>query len=70
VPLPIAHVLAWATETFKLRLPITRNRLRYYGIKTVYPIEKAKRLLGYAPRVDLDEGMRRAEAWLREEGKI
>ena len=32
-----------------------------------YSIEKARRLLGYDPRVDLDEGMRRTEAWLREQ---
>ena len=32
--------------------------------------EKARRLLGYEPHVDLAEGMRRTEAWLREEGLI
>ncbi|HSP99924.1 MAG TPA: NAD(P)-dependent oxidoreductase [Candidatus Dormibacteraeota bacterium] len=30
-------------------------------------IEKARRLLGYAPRVDVGEGMRRTEDWLRAE---
>jgi len=29
--------------------------------------EKARRVLGYAPRIELEEGMRRTEAWLREE---
>lgn len=33
-------------------------------------IGKARRLLGYAPRVDLAEGLRRTEAWLRAEGLI
>ncbi len=32
--------------------------------------EKARRMLGYAPRVDLAEGMRRTEAWLREQGLV
>ena len=32
--------------------------------------EKARRLLGYEPRIDLAEGMRRTEAWLREEGLV
>ena len=31
---------------------------------------KARRLLGYQPKVDLDEGLRRSEAWLRETGQI
>jgi nucleoside-diphosphate-sugar epimerase len=33
-------------------------------------IEKARRLLGYEPRVDVAEGMRRTEAWLRAEGLV
>jgi 2-alkyl-3-oxoalkanoate reductase len=35
-----------------------------------FSITKAQRLLGYAPRIDLDEGMRRTERWLREQGYI
>lgn len=33
-----------------------------------YSIEKARRVLGYEPAVDLDEGMRRVAAWLDEQG--
>jgi nucleoside-diphosphate-sugar epimerase len=35
-----------------------------------YSIEKARRLLGYVPRVDLATGMRRSEKWARETGLI
>ncbi len=35
-----------------------------------FDVEKARRLLGYTPRVDLAEGMRRTEAWLRAEGYL
>lgn len=35
-----------------------------------FSIEKARRMLGYEPRVSLDEGMRRTEAWLRETGRL
>jgi nucleoside-diphosphate-sugar epimerase len=35
-----------------------------------YSIEKARRVLGYEPKVSLEEGMRRTEAWLRSEGLI
>lgn len=35
-----------------------------------YSIEKARRLLGYTPRVDLATGMRRSETWARETGLI
>lgn len=33
-------------------------------------IEKAKSLLGYKPKIDFDEGMKRVENWLRTEGYI
>ncbi|WP_206617419.1 NAD-dependent epimerase/dehydratase family protein [Pseudomonas alkylphenolica] len=33
-------------------------------------IEKARSLLGYAPKVSLEEGLRRSEAWLREVGQL
>jgi nucleoside-diphosphate-sugar epimerase len=35
-----------------------------------FSIAKARRMLGYEPKVDLTEGMRRTEAWLRETGRI
>ena len=47
-----------------------RTSMRYFARPGTYSIEKARRLLGYAPKVDLDEGMRRTEAWLREQGLL
>jgi len=35
-----------------------------------FSVAKAQRLLGYAPRVDFAEGMRRTEAWLRAEAYL
>jgi 2-alkyl-3-oxoalkanoate reductase len=35
-----------------------------------FSVEKAMRVLGYAPRVDFAQGMRRTEAWLRREGYL
>jgi nucleoside-diphosphate-sugar epimerase len=35
-----------------------------------YSIAKARRVLGYQPTVDLDDGMARAERWLRSSGLI
>ncbi len=36
----------------------------------IYSTEKARSLLGWAPRLSLDEGLRRTEVWLREIGMI
>lgn len=44
--------------------------LIFYTSQSLYPTDKAERLLGYRPRVSLDEGMRRTEEWLREAGYL
>lgn len=44
--------------------------VRYLCRTGTYSIEKARRLLGYEPQVDLTEGMRRTEKWLRAEGLL
>jgi nucleoside-diphosphate-sugar epimerase len=44
--------------------------MRYFTRTGTYSIDKARRVLGYHPRVDLAEGMRRTEAWLRAQNLI
>jgi nucleoside-diphosphate-sugar epimerase len=44
--------------------------MRMLSVTGDVSIEKARRLLGWEPCVDLDEGMRRTEAWLRAEGYL
>lgn len=70
VPMAVARLIAWANERVKLGLPLTVDRLNVYVRRLRYPTGKAERLLGWKVRVNLDEGMRRSEAWLREIGKI
>ena len=38
--------------------------------KRTFSNEKARRVLGWEPRVPLDEGMARTEAWLRAAGLL
>ncbi len=49
---------------------IARSSVEFYSHRVVFDVEKSKRLLGYAPRVSFEEGMRRTEAWLVEEKMI
>jgi len=53
-----------------LSIRVSDRLLGYYTSKTVYPTTKAERLLDYQARVGFEEGMRRTEAWLREEGYL
>ena len=71
LPTPIA-VAAASAAGFAERLRGNRTEInaasmRYLARPGGYSIEKARRLLGYEPQVDLAEGMRRTEAWLREQ---
>lgn len=49
---------------------VNPNAVRYLTRTGTYSIAKASRMLGYEPRVDLDEGMRRSEEWLLAEGLL
>jgi nucleoside-diphosphate-sugar epimerase len=44
--------------------------MRYFTRAGTYSIAKARRELGYDPAIDLAEGMRRTERWLRERGLL
>jgi nucleoside-diphosphate-sugar epimerase len=48
--------------------PLHRRRVDFWVKSRAFSIEKARRLLGYAPRVDLDEGVARTAASYREAG--
>lgn len=46
--------------------PINRYRIRNFGIDYHFSIEKAKRVLGFSPRVDIDEAVKRTAQWYKE----
>ena len=62
---PTPVVLALAATLGRTSDEVTPDGVRYLARKGTYSIEKARSLLGYEPAVDLDEGMRRSEEWLR-----
>jgi nucleoside-diphosphate-sugar epimerase len=41
-----------------------------FGTNQGFPIDKARRELGYEPKVDFNEGMTHVETWLRQTGFI
>jgi nucleoside-diphosphate-sugar epimerase len=74
LPTPVAVALADAADRAgRLRGKVTEVNaisMRYFARTGTYSIAKARRLLGYEPVVDLDEGMARTEEWLRGEGLL
>jgi nucleoside-diphosphate-sugar epimerase len=49
---------------------VNATSMRYLARPGTYSTAKARRMLGYRPRLPLDEGMRRTEAWLRERALV
>ena len=71
LPTPLAVAAASAAGSVERlrgrRTELNAASMRYLARPGGYSIDKARRLLGYEPRVDLHEGMRRTEAWLRKQ---
>ena len=51
-----------------LEPPLHRRRVDFWTKSRAFTIEKARRLLGYEPKVDVDEGIARTAASYREAG--
>ena len=74
VPAPIARAAARAIDAFArlrgARNEITPATIDYFMRRGTYSIARAREVLGYEPQINLDEGMRRTEEWLRSEGML
>ncbi len=72
VPLWLARIAAWfmerrARRTGATQAPrLTQARLKFLGLNLDYSIDKARRELGYRPRVSFEQGMKETMAWYRE----
>jgi nucleoside-diphosphate-sugar epimerase len=55
---------------FGIAPPIYRRRVDFFRKSRAFDISRARRELGYRPRVSLDEGLRRTLEWYREHGWI
>ena len=50
--------------------PLHRRRLTFFKHNRAFSIGRARDRMGYAPRIDLNEGFRRTVAWYREQGML
>jgi 2-alkyl-3-oxoalkanoate reductase len=61
------HLCEKACKPLGLTPPIFPRRVDWFRQVRAFKIDKAKALLGYAPRIDLDEGLRRTAIWYARE---
>jgi NAD(P)-dependent dehydrogenase (short-subunit alcohol dehydrogenase family) len=74
LPAPVARtaarLAAGASRLFTGRPLIVPELLGVMTSRATFSSEKACQLLGFQPQIDLCEGMRRTEAWLRQTGNL
>jgi 2-alkyl-3-oxoalkanoate reductase len=63
----VGHVVEKVCKPFGIAPPIFPRRVDWFRQDRAFDISNAKRDLGYQPKVDLDEGLRRAYEWYRAE---
>ena len=66
----MGHVFEKVCKPFRITPPIFPRRVDWYRQNRAFDISKAKRELGYAPRIGLDEGLRRTAEWYKSEGYL
>ena len=71
MPLVIAgHICEKICKPFGITPPIFPRRVDWYRQNRAFKIDKAKRELGYQPKVGLDEGLKRTGEWYKQEGYL
>lgn len=81
VPRPKLHIPVWPVYTagwlcemlcvpFKIDPPLHRRRVGFFTHHREFDIGKARRLLGYAPRVSVREGIERTVRWYAANGHL
>ena len=72
VPLRPVQAAAVACEAvcrpLGINPPLYPRRVEFFAMDRAFTTERARRLLGYDPQVDLEEGMQRTAQWYREQG--
>lgn len=59
IPLFVARMMAWANKISGVTNPIDQGFVEMINSTNTFPTQKAEQLLGWKPKVSLDEGLRR-----------
>ena len=81
VPPPRLHLPVWPFWTagllcelmcvpLRIEPPIFRRRVDFYTKSRAFDTTRARIELGFAPKVDLAEGIRRTARWYKSEGLL
>lgn len=68
--LAAGHVCEKVCKPFGIEPPIFPRRVDWFRQVRAFRIDRARRELGYEPRVGIDEGLRRTAEWYRATGRV
>ncbi|MEL6680036.1 MAG: NAD-dependent epimerase/dehydratase family protein [Pseudomonadota bacterium] len=63
-----ATVIEFACKPLGIDPPLHRRRVAFFTKARAFSVDKAKRLIGFQPKVPLEDGLRRTADWYRAEG--
>jgi len=66
----LGHVVEKACRPFGITPPIFPRRVDWYRQDRAFDVTRAREDLGYAPRVGIDEGLKRTGEWYRAQGLL
>jgi nucleoside-diphosphate-sugar epimerase len=66
----VSKLMMFLNKIIKFEPWVTPMAVRILTNKNKVSIEKAKNLIGYKPKIDYHEGIKRVETWLKEENYI
>jgi nucleoside-diphosphate-sugar epimerase len=65
-----ATVIESVCRRIGLKPPVSRRRLSWFKTNRAFRIDRAREELGYTPRVNLQDGLRRTATWYRQQGYL
>jgi len=66
----LAMAIEFIFKPLRIEPPLFRRRVDFFTKNRAFDISKAKRVLGYQPKVDIEEGIRLTIDWYRKEGLL
>lgn len=74
IPYAPMWVASWACDrlcrAIGVEPPLYPRRMEFFSKDRAFTIDKARRVLGYSPRVDLEQGLAETFRWYRQQGLI
>lgn len=66
----VGHICEKICKPFKIAPPIFPRRVDWFRQVRAFKIGKAKKELGYQPKIGIDEGLKRTAEWYKKEGYL